>query len=275
MNYKHIYHAGNHTEVFKHSVLSMLLGHLRQKPAPFAVLDTHAGLGRYDLKSTQAEKTGEWRNGIAQVIGTKVPTASLYFDLVTSLNPNGLRLYPGSPTIVQSLLRSNDRLVACDLDVGAASQLRRQFRGDERVSVHQRDGYEAVRALLPLKAARGLVFIDPPFESDREPINLASALETSARKWPNASAVAWYPIKSRRISRYLKRICNYPEKNLLCCEFLIKPPNNKELVGSGLLISNAPWQFEVKLGQLCHELALAFKVPRPYHSLGWLRRPDG
>jgi 23S rRNA (adenine2030-N6)-methyltransferase len=144
MNYKHGYHAGNHAEVFKHSVLCLLLLELRKKPKPFAVLDTHAGAGMYDLLSAEAVKTGEAENGIALVFDKEVPMASQYLDIVRRLNPAVPRYYPGSPAIVQAFLRVDDQLVACELREDDAALLRANFRNDRRISVHRRDGYEAM-----------------------------------------------------------------------------------------------------------------------------------
>src|SRR5580704_9016870 len=164
MNYRHAYHAGNHTEVFKHSALCLLLLELRKKPKPFTVLDTHAGAGMYDILSQEAQKTGEAQDGIGVIFGKEVPAASAYLEIVQRLNPNGLRSYPGSPALVQALLRKEDRLIACELREDDAARLRKTFREDLRISVHRRDGYEAVGAFVPPPTRRGLVFVDPPFE---------------------------------------------------------------------------------------------------------------
>ena len=166
MNYRHAYHAGNHIDVFKHAVLVRLLEHLRKKAKAFTVLDTHAGAGRYDLTAIEAEKTGEAADGIGRVIGKEIPAAAAYLDLIRRLNPEGLRTYPGSPAIIAAFLRDNDRLIACELHEEEAAKLRRVFRGDPRVAVHQRDGYEAITAFVPPPSRRGLVFIDPPYEKD-------------------------------------------------------------------------------------------------------------
>jgi 23S rRNA (adenine2030-N6)-methyltransferase len=115
MNYKHAYQAGNHTEVFKHSVLCLLLLELCKKPTPITMLDTHAGAGLYDLDSPEAQKTGEAREGIGRVIAKDVPSAAAFLNVVRSINPGPLRYYPGSPAIAQALLRERDRLIACEL----------------------------------------------------------------------------------------------------------------------------------------------------------------
>ena len=187
MNYRHSYHAGNHTEVFKHSVLVLVLQHLLKKPGPFTVLDTHAGAGLYDLTSDNAEKTGEAVDGIGRVIDRDVPAASAYLDLIRRLNPIALQSYPGSPAIVQAFLREDDLLIACELRKDDAALLRANMKGDRRVSVHCRDGYAAMHAFLPPPTRRGLVFIDPPFERPDEFARLADGLNFGIQKWPTGN----------------------------------------------------------------------------------------
>ncbi len=197
MNYRHAYHAGSHTDVFKHAVLVMLLEHLRKKPKPFTVLDTHSGAGRYDLTAIEAEKTGEAADGVGRVIDKDVPAAAAYLDLIRRLNPDGLRIYPGSPAIIAAFLRDADRLIACELHEEEVAKLRRNFRSDSRVAVHHRDGYEAINAFVPLPARRGLVFIDPPYEKDdREAYRrVAERLNAGLKKWPTGMFAAWYPLE--------------------------------------------------------------------------------
>jgi 23S rRNA (adenine2030-N6)-methyltransferase len=269
MNYRHAYHAGNHSEVFKHSVLVLLLQHLLKKPRPFTVLDTHAGAGLYNLTAEEAGKTGEALEGIGRVIDKDVPAASAYLDLVRRLNPAGLRSYPGSPSIVRAFLRENDHLTACELREDDAAQLRANFHDDRRVSVHRRDGYEAITALLPPQTRRGVVFVDPPFERPNEFELVADGLNSGINKWPPGIFVAWYPLKDRSgISklrqRYLPR--NTPT---LCCEFLREPVDGIRLAGSGLVICHPPWQFEKTLTTLCRQLLIAFEAREGTFSLDW------
>jgi 23S rRNA (adenine2030-N6)-methyltransferase len=269
MNYKHAFHAGNHTEVFKHSVLCLLLAQLRKKPKPFAVLDTHAGAGVYDLHSAEAKKTGEAQAGIARVIHKDVPTASPFFELVRRLNPEGLHLYPGSPAIVQSFLRNDDRLIACELRKDDAASLRASFKNDGRISVHCRDGYEAVGAFVPLPTRRGLVFIDPPFEQADEFQRLADGLNRGINKWPTGIFVAWYPVKDRSGARELRARYRRNNPPTLCCEFLREAVNDTTLAGSAVLICNPPWQFEDRLKTLSRELMSAFEARSGRYSLDW------
>ena len=269
MNYRHAYHAGNHTEVFKHAVLCLLLLELRKKPKPFAVLDTHAGAGMYDLRSAEAVKTGEADDGIALIIDKAVPMASEYLHIVRRLNPACLRYYPGSPAIIQTLLRDDDQLIACDLREDDAVLLRANFRDDGRILVHRRDGYEAIGAFVPPSTRRGLVFVDPPFEQPDEFERLAEGLNVGIGKWSTGIFAAWYPIKDRSRIRALHRRYRSENRPTLCCELLRSPPDGLMLAGSGMLICNPPWQFEEKLTALCRDLVTAFKARDGQFTLEW------
>lgn len=269
MNYRHAFHAGNHTEVFKHSVLCLLLVELQRKPKPIMILETHAGAGRYDLLSDEAQRTGEAKNGIAIVFDKDIPTASGYLDIVRGINTVSLRYYPGSPAIIAALLREKDRLIACELRPDDAALLRAEFKADHRVHVHHRDGYQALKAFLPPPERRGLVFIDPPFEQTDEFDQLADALKLGLRKWPSGIFAAWYPIKDRSGVERLQRKYSTRSTPTISCELLLKPLDGINLAGSGVLICNPPWQFEKKLRNLCVELLSAFEARRGLYALNW------
>jgi 23S rRNA (adenine2030-N6)-methyltransferase len=249
-----------------------LLVELGKKPKPFSVLDTHAGAGVYDLLSAEAAKTGEANEGIRRVIDRNIPAASVYLDIIRRINPDRLRFYPGSPAIVQALLRPGDQLIACELQEDDAAKLRANFKGDSRVSVHCRDGYEAILAFVPLRTRRGLVFIDPPFEHPDEFEQLAQSLNSGLKKWPAGMFAAWYPIKEKSAVDRLRKRYQCDNAPAVCCEFLREPPNGTTLAGSGLVICNPPWRFEDKLAALCRQLMSAFGVPRGTHSLSWWTR---
>ena len=170
MNYRHAFHAGNFADVLKHAVLARILVHLAEKAAAFRVIDTHAGAGLYDLSSEAATRTGEWRDGIGRLIGAKLPDEirallAPYLAAVTAANQSGtLHRYPGSPLIALSLMRPQDRLVACELEPGAAAALAANLRRDARARAVAIDGWIALNAYVPPKERRGVVLIDPPYE---------------------------------------------------------------------------------------------------------------
>ena len=177
MNYRHAYHAGNFADCFKHALLVRLLDGFAAKPAPYFVLDTHAGAGRYDLESEAARRTGEAGTGIRRLLGKSSAVLTRYLGLVTQLG-----LYPGSPALIRAVLRSNDRLACCEIHPDDIKVLRRQFHDDPQVAVHDRSGWEAVGALLPPREKRGLVFVDPPFEARDEFFALTDGLRRGS--WP-------------------------------------------------------------------------------------------
>lgn len=271
MNYRHAYHAGSHTDVFKHAVLVMLLEHLRAKPKPFTVIDTHAGAGSYDLTAIEAQKTGEAADGIGRVFDAPIPAAEGYLRLIRRLNPDGLRIYPGSPAIIRAFLRPEDRLIACELHEEEARKLRRVFRDDPRVAVHHRDGYEAIGAFVPPPTRRGLVFIDPPYEKpDRDAyLRLARRLNAGIRKWRSGIFAAWYPLKDRAGINEIRAGCDPGNPPTLACEFLREPIDGTALAGSGVLIVNPPYRLEERLAALGGELAAAFGAAHASLSLDW------
>src|SRR5581483_5396270 len=183
MNYRHVFHAGNHADVFKHAALTLILEHLAAKPQPFAVLDTHAGVGAYDLASEGPQRTREYEAGAGLVFGRPLAAAPAYAELLAAMNPDGrLTAYPGSPEIARRLLREGDRLVLCELHPDDATALKARYRAEPRVHVHRRDGYEAAAALAPPPERRGLVLIDPPYEAPDETARLVRALGAALRK---------------------------------------------------------------------------------------------
>jgi 23S rRNA (adenine2030-N6)-methyltransferase len=271
MNYRHAYHAGNHSDVFKHAVLVMLLEHLRKKPKPFTVLDTHGGAGRYDLRAPEAGKTGEAADGIGRIIAASLPAAAAYLELIRRLNPDGLVEYPGSPAIIAAFLRADDRLIACELHEEEAAKLRRAFRDDPRVAVHHRDGYEAIKAFVPPPTRRGLVFIDPPYEKDDRDayLRVARRLNGALKKWPGGMYAVWYPLKDRIGIEQIKEAYDLANPPTLAVEFLRSPIDGLTFAGSGLLIVNPPYGIADRLEALGAELATAFAAPAARLDLAW------
>ena len=255
MNYRHGFHAGNFADCVKHAVLVRWLRLLRRKAAAFSVLDTHAGAGRFSLDSEEARRTGEWRGGIGQLLEGEVP--EVLADYLAVVREAGI--YPGSPRIVQALLRDEDRLVACELHPEEAATLRGVLAGDARCSVHRRDGYEAVRGLLPPSGGvrRGLVLIDPPFEREDEWERLADAVGRARGRFPTGGVLAWYPIKGRAASRaFLAGVEGAGVRDVVALEFLLRPAlDAARLNGCGLLAVGAPFGLEEEAPALLSALS--------------------
>ncbi len=240
MNYRHAYHAGNFADCFKHALYVWLLRAMQRKETPFLVLDTHAGIGFYDLAGAEAERTGEWRGGIARLMEDQPPELADYLAAVRDLG-----LYPGSPAIARALLRPQDKMAVCELHPADAALLDRRFGRDGRVQVHRRDGYEAVGALLPGGATRALVLLDPPFEQEDEFGALARAIKLGVSRMRGAVFAAWYPIKHRTpVRAFFEEMQAGGIKDIVAAEiFLREPLDPLRLNGCGLLVVNPPYRF--------------------------------
>ncbi len=195
VNYRHAFHAGNFADCVKHALLVALVSALQRKPSPFAVLDTHAGRGLYDLSSEAAERTGEWRQGIGRLADITAGPLAPWLALVRQAGFPPF--YPGSPWLIRALLRARDRLILCEKHPEEAAALRAALGRDARVAIHRRDGWEAIGALTPFAERRGLVLIDPPFEQPGEFDRLAEAFRLLRRRFRAGVVAAWYPIKHR------------------------------------------------------------------------------
>ncbi|RWM93183.1 MAG: 23S rRNA (adenine(2030)-N(6))-methyltransferase RlmJ [Mesorhizobium sp.] len=279
MNYRHAYHAGNFADVVKHAVLSRLVEYLKQKDKAFRVIDTHAGIGRYDLASVEAGKTGEWQGGIGRLSEATLErrTAALlqpYLEAVRLENPDGgLRRYPGSPLIVRHLLRQQDRLTAIELHSEDAARLKAVFAGDFQTRVIELDGWLALGAHLPPKEKRGLVLVDPPFEEEGEFQRLVENLRRAHRRWPGGIYALWYPIKDRKaVAAFRAALKETGIPKLLDIGFEIRPASSEpSLDGSGLVVVNPPFTLEAELRLMLPALHGALAVEQPSRwTIEWL-----
>jgi len=263
MNYRHAFHAGNFADVLKHVVLIMLVGHLKKKPTPFFYLDTHAGRGLYDLSEAAAQKSGEYKDGIGRVLDSPAsslpPEIAAYAQLVRDSAGKGhsaITAYPGSPLIVARLRRPTDRLVLMETQPKEAAALRDALGRERLVSVIESDGYAALKAQLPPRENRGLVLIDPPYESDLEFDRVLAGLELAHQRWPTGMYCIWYPLTERagplRFRRDLERS---GIRRILDVHLSVLPLDAQVgMAGAGLVIVNPPWQLDERLKELLPEL---------------------
>jgi 23S rRNA (adenine2030-N6)-methyltransferase len=262
--------------VFKHAVLVQLLRALLKKDKPFFVLDTHAGAGRYDLRSAAAQKVGEYREGIGRLWKHSGLSPELrdYREQVAAFNPgDSLTCYPGSPRLVHRLLRPADRLVLTELHPSEVPLLQAEFAQERGVSVQALDGYAALKAHLPPKEGRGLVFMDPSFEMSGEFDRLRDALRLVQQRWRNGMVAIWYPILHRAPSaRFLDAASRLEIPKLLCVELGLAPYDSpRGMHGCGMLIVNPPWQIDDTLRRLLPELLEILKTgPQGQTRVEWL-----
>lgn len=274
--YRHQFHAGNFADVFKHAVLARLLVHLARKDKPFLYLDTHAGIGEYDLEHPWARKNAEHEAGIGRVLDAAGAPAALtsYLDLVRAFNgPGPLRRYPGSPRIAHDLTRPADRLVFNELNKEDCARLREVFAGVRRAHVHDMDGYQALKAFLPPLERRGLVLIDSAFDRAQEYRRLAEAVQGAHRRWATGTYALWYPLMDARdVDAFEMRFVHAGIRKILRLSLSVRPSTwNEGLRGSALLVINPPWGLEEEARVMLPWLWQRLNVERQGDwQVGWL-----
>lgn len=252
MNYRHAFHAGNHADVLKHAVLLFCLHAFKRKPAPFAVLDTHAGRGRYDLFGDEAKRSPEWRTGIGRLWDWNGPPSLIgrYLDAVRGHNHGGeLRAYPGSPLLVASELRPSDILMACELHAEEYAELKRNLPRAPNIQIHARDGWEALKALLPPEQGRGLVLIDPPYEAEGELANAAAHIRMALKRFAHGVYLWWRPLKSESaLLAADAELSSHGAPEMLRADLWVdKPAPEGRLAGSSVLMINPPFGLDDEL----------------------------
>ncbi len=281
MNYRHQFHAGNFADVMKHVLLGQLIQSLQRKEKGFLLLDTHAGRGSYDLTAAQTgltqQRTPEHPGGIGRLLaepGTRrglEPTPAMVSNYVAAVRAFDrargnlgveLRFYPGSPWIARGLLRPQDRLALCELQEYEVLALRAAFAGEARTSVHELDGYTALRAMLPPPEKRALVLIDPPFEAQDEWARLVSGLRGALRRFPSGVYAIWYPLTERaRLDAFATELLALQPPPTLVAELAIAgEASGLRLRGCGLVILNPPWQFDREAQSVLAWLARALAL---------------
>lgn len=263
MNYRHAFHAGGFVDVVKHLILTRLIEYLKLKPAAFRVIDTHAGIGRYDLTGDEAVRSPEWREGIARLLERPLPEAAAalakpYLDVVRGENPEGgLTVYPGSPLLARKLLRSQDRLFAIELQPEDAATLAEVFAGDIQTRVIELDGWLALGAQVPPKEKRGLVLVDPPFEVEGEFERLVEGLVKAHKRFPAGVYALWYPLKDRHErDDFIGALAATGIPKMLRIEVSVRAPAAPpRLFGTGLIVVNPPFTLAAELQVLLPALA--------------------
>lgn len=253
--YRHLFHAGNFADVFKHALLARLVAALARKPKPFCYLDTHAGTGRYDLAHEWALKNAESRSGIGRLWGRPDVPGLLgpYLDAVRAENRGDrLRFYPGSPRIAARLMRPGDRLVLSELNKADCAALGERFAHDRRATVHRMDGYQSLRAHLPPRERRGLALVDPPFDRAGEFARLVEALAGAHARFATGVFALWYPLMEPAAMRAFERdVVASGIRRVLRLELAVHPARWRlGLRGCGMLVVNPPFGFAREAGEM-------------------------
>lgn len=266
MNYRHAFHAGNFADVMKHALIVRIIAYLQRKDTPIRVVDTHAGIGLYDLTADEAERTGEWVDGIGRLDRPFGPPVEMllepYRRIIGAVRArHGASTYPGSPAIVREMLRRQDRGVFVELHPSDNAVLNERFNAVANLKVMHLDGWTALHALIPPKEKRGLVLVDPPYEKPNELERLGAELLAALRKWPTGIFAGWYPIKDiAPVERLAAAVDERSTCPVLRLELLVDDPRDPlRLNGCGLLVLNPPYalreEAEILLPALAERLS--------------------
>ncbi len=255
LSYRHSFHAGNHADVLKHTVQSLIIEALKEKEKPFLYLDTHAGAGRYQLSGEHAERTGEYMEGIARIWQQDDLPAELepYMNVVRHFNRGEqLRYYPGSPLIARQLLREQDTLMLTELHPSDFPLLRQEFQKDERTRVARADGYQQLKAKLPPVSRRGLILIDPPYEIKTDYQAVVSGISEGHKRFATGVYALWYPVVMRQqIKRMLRDLEATGIRNILQIELGVRPDSDQRgMTASGMIVINPPWKLEAQMNNV-------------------------
>ena len=275
LSYRHSFHAGNHADVVKHIVQSLILNSLTQKDKPFVYHDTHSGVGRYDLTHEWSEKTGEYKQGIERIWDkTDIPEEiTSYLDAVKALNEDGeLRYYPGSPCVGRAHIRCYDRMVLTELHPSDYPLLEQEFHSDRQVSIYKEDGFARLKASLPPPERRGLVLIDPPYELAKEYYDVVNAIGQSHKRWATGIYAIWYPVVNRcDIDDMIKGLKKLDIRNILQIELGVSPDTNERgMTASGMIVINPPWKLESQMNTILPFLKDAIAPATGHFKVEWI-----
>ncbi|MDC5896232.1 23S rRNA (adenine(2030)-N(6))-methyltransferase RlmJ [Proteus mirabilis] len=255
LSYRHSFHAGNHADVLKHIVQTLIIESLKEKEKPFLYLDTHAGAGRYQLTNAHATRTGEYLEGIARLWQQEeVPELILpYLKAVGSLNTSDeLRYYPGSPLLAAKLLREQDLLMLTELHPTDFPLLRTEFSRDKRVRVCREDGFGQLKSKLPPVSRRGFALIDPPYELKQDYSAVVKGIVEGYKRFATGTYAIWYPVVHRQqIKRMLKELEATGIRKILQIELAVKPDSDQlGMTASGMIVINPPWKLASQMASI-------------------------
>lgn len=275
LSYRHSFHAGNHADVVKHIVQSLILTALQQKEKPFVYHDTHSGVGRYDLTHEWSEKTGEYKQGIARIWQQQDTPAEIqsYLEAITQLNNSDeLRYYPGSPRVARAHLRPQDRMVLTELHPSDYPLLEQEFHRDHQVQIYKEDGFAHLKASLPPQERRGLVLIDPPYELAREYRDVVRAIHQSYKRWATGIYAIWYPVVNRHdIDDMIEGLQELGIRKILQIELGVAPDSNERgMTASGMIVINPPWKLESQMQTILPFLQQAIAPATGHHKVEWI-----
>ena len=251
--YRHAFHAGNHADVLKHTVLTRVLRYMNSKDKPYRLVDTHAGAGGYSLESRYAKKKGEYEQGIQRLWDRDdLPEAVAdYVELVRRFNP-GQRLeqYPGSPALAQMLLRPKDQLRLFELHPTDHRILASYLGATKGAEVFDVDGFDGLKGQVPPSTRRAVVLMDPSYEGNGDYSRVVAALRDALERFAEGIYIVWYPqVTKLEAAQLPRRLQAVAPKGWLHARLTVQQPDalGFGLAGSGVFVINPPYTLHDEL----------------------------
>jgi len=270
LSYRHVFHAGNHADVLKHSVLLAVLDYFNQKEKPYWLIDTHAGAGGYRLDAGRATTHAEYADGVGRLWNRTdlPPLLARYIESVRIDNQDGkIKRYPGSPLLALRAMRPADKLRLFELHPADIKLLAQNIAAaapdaQKRVAIKQEDGFTGMKALLPPPSRRGLVLIDPAYEDKREYAQVVTAVKEGLQRFATGTFMVWYPLLKRNESITLAGKLKKLAPNWLNATLTVLPPSadGMGMHGSGVFLVNPPWTLAAALKDTLPWLVEVLKV---------------
>lgn len=270
LSYRHSYHAGNFADVLKHIVLIECLEHFNKKATPFDYIDTHSGAGLYDLRSANANKTAEYKEGIAKLKRIDFPELSHYFDVIDHLNEQqnsgkGMAFYPGSPAIAHHYVTQPERqkdkawlfeLHSSDFRILSESMATGSKTMARKIRIKQEDGLKGLLSLVPPVSRRALVLIDPSYEMKTDYRDVVEAVIKAHKKFNTGTYAIWYPVVERkRIDAMWRKLKSAGIKNIDQYELgLAEDTHEMGMTSAGMIVINPPWTLKKTLNKVLPKL---------------------
>jgi 23S rRNA (adenine2030-N6)-methyltransferase len=283
-SYRHAFHAGNHADVLKHTVLLAVLRYLAQKDTALTVFDTHAGAGLYRLDGDYAATSAEAADGFLKLVANELPQPVApalqdYLDMVASFNSKGShKVYPGSPFIIQRVLadRGRDKLKLFEIhptDTKTLAANIAQLEAGRQVAILREDGFEGIKKFLPPPSRRALVLCDPSYELKTDYGQVAAMVADALQRFATGTYAVWYPIiprpEAHDLPKKLKTLANKAGKSWLHATLTVKSSKllkddagetvRPGLPASGMFVINPPHTLKAVLKDALPQMATLLK----------------
>ena len=265
--------SGESVEGYKKLIQSQIQSQNSAKNTPKK--EVVAGVSPASVATKNVAKSTKITKTVAPTV--LAPLLQNYLNVVAEFNKTGShRVYPGSPFIIQQLLREHDKLKLFELhptDSRTLSDNIAQLNAGRKIAVLAQDGFEGVKKFLPPPARRALVLCDPSYEMKDDYARVLAMVQDAMVRFATGTYAVWYPIiprpEAHDLPKRLKTLATKLGKSWLHATLTVKSSKlttdsegetvRPGLPASGMFIINPPFTLKP---------ALALALPQMVEALG-------